>query len=336
MFICLSFFSSFSFLFFSDFCFLLFCFVWLVSCFIPLFSQLFFLGGGGGGGGGGLVNCFVFSTSVACGPMTPVLSLHFLSFFLSTALSIFFVFVLLSFVLSLLVCLFVCLFLFVFLHGVLFLILTFLESFLFAWFFFHFVWLLSSFFCFYQGVSLGGGGGSGGTFCFSTSVPSSSLLFFFFFSILFLFVCFDCFWFFLLFPFSFFFFFRFLDAFFSFLFFFLSWLLWVIIFIILFWFFSSCFCFLSDHAIADIAGQALDIFLHGPESTRNNGIVKTFTHTSIPIHPCTLLKQKAKPSTHQTWCLRLVVLFSPMWCWATVGKLGRCPSGLHHVSGLLT
>ena len=47
----------------------------------------------------------------------------------------------------------------------------------------------------------------------------------------------------------------------------------------------------DDVVIADIAGQALDIFLHGPESAHKNGIVKTFTHTSIPIHPCTLLKQ---------------------------------------------
>ena len=39
-----------------------------------------------------------------------------------------------------------------------------------------------------------------------------------------------------------------------------------------------------DVVFADIAGQALDIFLHGPESARKNGIVKTFTHTSIPIH----------------------------------------------------
>ena len=45
----------------------------------------------------------------------------------------------------------------------------------------------------------------------------------------------------------------------------------------------------DDVVIADIAGQALDIFLHGPESASKNGIVKTFTHTSIPIHPCTLL-----------------------------------------------
>ena len=47
----------------------------------------------------------------------------------------------------------------------------------------------------------------------------------------------------------------------------------------------------DDVVIADIGGQALDIFLHGPESAQKNGIVKTFTHTFIPIHPCTLLKQ---------------------------------------------
>ena len=67
----------------------------------------------------------------------------------------------------------------------------------------------------------------------------------------------------------------------------------------------------DDVVIADIAGQALDIFLHGPESARKNGILKTFTHTSIPIHPCTLLKNKTKAkktSTHQTLCLRLLVL----------------------------
>ena len=46
----------------------------------------------------------------------------------------------------------------------------------------------------------------------------------------------------------------------------------------------------DDVVIADIAGQALDIFLHGPESAHKNGIVKTFTHTSIPILPCKLLK----------------------------------------------
>ena len=46
-----------------------------------------------------------------------------------------------------------------------------------------------------------------------------------------------------------------------------------------------------DVVIADIGGQALDILLHGPESAHKNDIVKTFTHTSIPIHPDTLLKQ---------------------------------------------
>ena len=69
----------------------------------------------------------------------------------------------------------------------------------------------------------------------------------------------------------------------------------------------------DDVIIADIGGQALDIFLHGQESAHKNGIVKTFTHTSIPIHPCILLKKEkekrkkekkkrttAKCSTHQT------------------------------------
>ena len=48
----------------------------------------------------------------------------------------------------------------------------------------------------------------------------------------------------------------------------------------------------DDVIIADIGGQALDIFLHGPESAHKNGIVKTFTHTSIPIHTCILLKKE--------------------------------------------
>ena len=54
----------------------------------------------------------------------------------------------------------------------------------------------------------------------------------------------------------------------------------------------------DDVVIADIEGQALDIFLDDPKY--KNGIVKTFTHTSIPIHPCTHLKEdkkeKEKPS----------------------------------------
>ena len=57
-----------------------------------------------------------------------------------------------------------------------------------------------------------------------------------------------------------------------------------------------------------IAGQALDIFLHGPESPHKKGILKTVTHTCIPIHPYTFLKQGAKPSTHQTRRFRLVIL----------------------------
>ena len=47
----------------------------------------------------------------------------------------------------------------------------------------------------------------------------------------------------------------------------------------------------DDVVIADIGGQALDIFLHGPESAHKNGILNTFTHTTSPIHPCVLLQQ---------------------------------------------
>ena len=50
----------------------------------------------------------------------------------------------------------------------------------------------------------------------------------------------------------------------------------------------------DDVVIADIGGQALDIFLHGPESAHKNGILKTFTHSSIPIQSYTLLKKKKK------------------------------------------
>ena len=97
---------------------------------------------------------------------------------------------------------------------------------------------------------------------------------------------------------------------------------------------------LDDVIIADIGGQALDIFLHGPESANKNGIAKAFTHTSISTHPCTLLKKKrekrkAKCSTHQTWCFRLVVLSCPVWWRATPRKIGTFSSGLLHGWGLL-
>ena len=41
----------------------------------------------------------------------------------------------------------------------------------------------------------------------------------------------------------------------------------------------------DDVVIADIAGQALDIFLHDPESTHNNGIGNTNIHSHIHSHP---------------------------------------------------
>ena len=61
----------------------------------------------------------------------------------------------------------------------------------------------------------------------------------------------------------------------------------------------------DDVVIADIGGQALDISLHGPESAHKNGILKTFTHTSIPIQPFTLLKKekekKKKRKKRRKW-----------------------------------
>ena len=51
----------------------------------------------------------------------------------------------------------------------------------------------------------------------------------------------------------------------------------------------------DDVVIADIGGQALEVLLHGPKSAHKNRIVKTFIHTSIPIHtPCTLINKKKK------------------------------------------
>ena len=77
--------------------------------------------------------------------------------------------------------------------------------------------------------------------------------------------------------------------------------------------------------IADIAGQALDICLHGPESARKNGMVKIFTHTSIPIHPCTLLKQRANPqlTKHDAF----VQLSSSVQCgvWRRLGSSADAP-----------
>ena len=56
----------------------------------------------------------------------------------------------------------------------------------------------------------------------------------------------------------------------------------------------------DDVVITSIGGQALDIFLHGPESLHKNGIVKIFTHTSIPIQPCILLKKKKEANPELT------------------------------------
>ena len=87
----------------------------------------------------------------------------------------------------------------------------------------------------------------------------------------------------------------------------------------------------DDVVIADIAGQALDIFLHGPESAHKNGIVKTFNHTSIPIHPCTLLKKTHKQQQQNAQLTKhdaFVYWSSPcaVFWWPIFRKLGTCSS----------
>ena len=84
----------------------------------------------------------------------------------------------------------------------------------------------------------------------------------------------------------------------------------------------------DDVIIADIGGQALDIFLHGPESARRNGIVKTFTHTCIPIHPCTLLKSNNKEQNPQLTkhdAAGYLWYSSSTWGWSTASRFSDAP-----------
>ena len=86
----------------------------------------------------------------------------------------------------------------------------------------------------------------------------------------------------------------------------------------------------DDVVNADIAGQALDIFLHGPESANKNGILKTFTHSSIPIRACTLLKRHTHKQQQQNAQLTkhdaFIYWFSsyPVCWWATFRIFGTC------------
>ena len=64
------------------------------------------------------------------------------------------------------------------------------------------------------------------------------------------------------------------------------------------------------------------------ESALKNGIIKTFTHTAIPIHPCTLLKNgKNNKANAQLTEHDAFVYWSfscPVGWWATFRKLGSC------------
>ena len=89
-----------------------------------------------------------------------------------------------------------------------------------------------------------------------------------------------------------------------------------------------------DVVIADIAGQALDIFLHGPESAHKNGIVKTNIHSHIHSHPPIHTPETNKEQTLNSPNMMPSFTLSPscpMWWWATARKLRRCSSWLPHV-----
>ena len=82
----------------------------------------------------------------------------------------------------------------------------------------------------------------------------------------------------------------------------------------------------DDVVIADIAGQALDIVLHGPESALKNGIVKTFTHTSIPMHTPKKRQKQHQQNAQLTKHDSFVYWSSscPVCWWATFRKFGTC------------
>ena len=95
----------------------------------------------------------------------------------------------------------------------------------------------------------------------------------------------------------------------------------------------------DDVVFADIPRHALDIFLHAPGSAHKNGIVKTNIRSHIHSHspvrtPKATEEQNPQLTKHDAFlCLSTSC---PMWWWATTTKLGRCPSGMVHVGGLLT
>ena len=55
----------------------------------------------------------------------------------------------------------------------------------------------------------------------------------------------------------------------------------------------------DDVFIADIGGQALDIFPHSPESAQMMVIAKSYIHRHIHSHSHSKNHLRAKPKTHQ-------------------------------------
>ena len=73
----------------------------------------------------------------------------------------------------------------------------------------------------------------------------------------------------------------------------------------------------DDVVIADIGGQALDIFLHGPECAHKSGIVKTFTHISISILKY-IYKEEKNPELTKHDSFVYLSSFCPVWLWRSI------------------
>ena len=90
-----------------------------------------------------------------------------------------------------------------------------------------------------------------------------------------------------------------------------------ILFLFLF-FLCSFVCLLFYFILFFLSWFRFVFFLHGPESAYKNGTGKTFTHTSIPIHPCTLLKQTKSKTLNSP-------NMTPSFSWRRSGSLAPVP-----------
>ena len=93
----------------------------------------------------------------------------------------------------------------------------------------------------------------------------------------------------------------------------------------------------DDVVIMDIAGQALNIFLHSPVCAQewHCKYIHSHIHSHTPMHTPQKKKEGGR-NTQLTKHYAFVYWSSsfPVWSWTSVRKLVRCSSELLHVGGL--